>query len=1514
MTRTTAGREGVRQEIEDRFRSRLSGSIQIGRLSGNLVYSFLAENVSLFDPDGKLIGHIDTVRAEPSWESLVTRELRFKSIELRGVVFDVERDSEDNWNVVESIRPRAPSDSARSPFSLIAPDIRLARASIVVRNRGSIPAAVRSGILTDYLNESITIDRSHFVLDWEGTTRQLDVVNLTADLPERNIAIRRLQSQVVWEDDVTYVNEFSLTTSESRIELTGSYESAGSDSTSTNPFDIDLRAVPLASRELVSIFPVVSARDAVVLETHMSGDRNSIVVNNASIARGESAVQAAGVFDIRNDSLLTDLGISSPHFSLKDLIAVFPSINAGQFTAVDSAKGEIWIQSGSRLASAGNVIAAVQADIESSAGAVSTTGTVSFQNGVPIAYAGTAAMADVNLLSISAGRLPASLLSGNLDIDLQGRSLDNLTGRASIFLGASSLSRFDIDTLSTTMEAASGLLSLSGIYSQPRGGRASVTGQYRNANAEPSFSASLRGSAFDLFGGRDMDGLASSFNGQVEFTGGGNSLADLHGQLSIVADSSAMMRRGFNPSTLVPFDEQLTLSQNETDGARLTLSGTVATGAFETELTLLELSRTSAKWSELLSGYFSQLANKRFADREKIALVADSVLGRAAPTSRSFSAQQTRLAFSLDVTDPSVLAALVFTNAAGRNCSIKGSGTVSDESFLISWRVTADSIRIDSFVAESLASTITVSANANQFVSRSFSVDGTARAGQTTIGQQTLVDPVFSVRHREGTGTYRLQSAEGRRVGPIDVRAQLTTLGTSNRLIVDAAKLVAGEYNIGVTTPNYIDLYSDAIVARKFELFSSASDGQRQRLEFDGTYSANPTDTLHVVSENIELEQLSEFLALRNPIGGTVNGRAVVTKQDNLPVVSGDASITTLSLGPRVLGDLELNADLLPGTSNVSMNASLHPIPDSASVVLGKIVVNNRLRASGTVGFADARLGPALDLDVKVDRADLFFFEYIFPHTIEGVHGLVEGTGTITGNWFDPRFDASLRIVDGSFSVPDFNLAYTIEGGVSVDDRGVHIGAGQLVDNSGGSATIGGSVLFNDFKFFSLDLEALLSDLQVMNVDQSEDLPFFGHISASGDVSLSGPLSNASLRSINAETTSSSILNIPLVSATTASDAAFIVFADSSGTVGTESKKRVRRNVLSKRPVGERTFLDGLAIDLNLFGPPGSTVNLVIDPLLGDVMKAVGTGRVQIIRTEGEFTTFGTFEVNSGDYLFTAGDVFVRRFALDSGGSLTWDGNPTNAILDVPASYQTRASSAGLPGAETQSGTIPLIVRLEITGRVATPEVELSLEVDRTNRNVSGSYQALEAILNQPARATEYATSVLVTNSFLLTTSDANSNALASSAFNSVSQLVASQINRYLNEALPNVDFSFGVQGESAQELGVTYGIALSLLDERLVIRGRGVYQGSRTDAPTSANGQGLEGEFVVELRLSEKVSVEAFYRREGDVLTESATTTGSTGAGVSYHTEFSSWRRFFRRLFGIHENSSDATASSDFN
>jgi hypothetical protein len=604
-----------------------------------------------------------------------------------------------------------------------------------------------------------------------------------------------------------------------------------------------------------------------------------------------------------------------------------------------------------------------------------------------------------------------------------------------------------------------------------------------------------------------------------------------------------------------------------------------------------------------------------------------------------------------------------------------------------------------------------------------------------------------------------------------------------------------------------------------------------------------------------------------------------------------------------VLGNLRLESGFVAGSPDVAVALRLEPsdVPEGSTIIGGDtpaVGIDNALSLSGNVrlpSFAGTSAG-SLDLNVDVQRADLFFFKYIFNDVLGIVQGYAAGGGRISGTFFQPVFDVDMRVADGRFEVPIINETYSIESEVRIDAEGIHLADARVTDPSGGEARIDGVLEFNRYRFFTLDLAGSVDELRIMNISASDELPFYGFIRVSGTFDLTGPTFNATLSSSDAVTRSDSELYIPVVEATAEADESFIVFEDSLGYIPDFEALAARPFLLSRRPEAERQFLEGLNLDLAIQAPPGSTIHLVIDPLLGDVINAESTGSIQLERTEGDFRVFGELRVSGGDYLFTAGEVFVRRFLIQEGGTITWDGDPINARLDIPAAYRTRASLAGLPGSDgRETRFVPVIVNLQISGTVVSPQVDLSLAIDRTSQNVLGDYQGLEAQLNQPDRATEYATSVLLTNSFRLTTESIGTESGSQIAFTSLSQLVSSQLNRFLSEALPNVDFSLGLIGDNAQNLDVTYGVALRLLDERLIIRGEGIYQGAGPTDQVRAN-EGLQGEFVVEIRLNPNVSVEVFFRREGDIL-ETAELTNTAGAGVSFQTEFTSWRQLVRRV-----------------
>ena len=429
-----------------------------------------------------------------------------------------------------------------------------------------------------------------------------------------------------------------------------------------------------------------------------------------------------------------------------------------------------------------------------------------------------------------------------------------------------------------------------------------------------------------------------------------------------------------------------------------------------------------------------------------------------------------------------------------------------------------------------------------------------------------------------------------------------------------------------------------------------------------------------------------------------------------------------------------------------------------------------------------------------------------------------------------------------------------------------------------------------------------------MDVPFSETLPFYGHVRGSGTLSVTGPLDRVFLRSADATTTPESELFIPVNPNALARDRGFLVFADSLGRTAAPEE---RTSLIGQRPEGERSFLEGLEMNLNVTAPPGSTVHLVLDPFVGEVIRARGQAELQLALREGRLLTYGAFATSGGEYVFTAGEVFARRFALEPGGLLLWDGDPLDARLDLAADYRTRASLAGLGPAELERQRVPLVVRTRVGGRLRSPLVTLALDVEAdasSSAAAAAAAEALRPLLNDPDRQALYATSVLLTGTFLLAPVEnaaGSSQALGEAAddllFTSLSELVASRLNVFLSQALgsDDVEVLLGLRpGETLQDYDLTYGVALRLLDERLVIRGEGVYQ-QLENRPVS---EGLQGEVAVEVRLTPKVALEVFYRRESELLGGTGAGTaayGAYGAGLSYETAFSSWRRVLRRLLG---------------
>lgn len=1516
LTRTQVGRDQLGKQIEKEFAERFSGSLDIGHLTGNLLNTLYASNVSIYDANGAEVIQVDSLVIQPKWTYLLRKRFSLHKLTVVrpeiSLVFN-----EDGTTNIQRVLQQTQTDttSTKSPWRLQSLSLDIQNGRVSSTRIGPIPQLVQNGNLFDYGNSQITDLNFRANLDFAEDSKQIDILAFAGVLGDEALAMNSGETQLVIRNNRVSINQFGLQLGASDVSLSGYFDLLGDNQQAVDlPFLIELESSSVSFSELHRVFPNLILDGEAALSSHIQGPLSDLTVSWFKVSKNASHFELAGTAEGFPDRVNLDVSLTNSTFERETLSQLLPQIEWAQFLNVDEVllsaylEGEFALQDQTLRDLTGRGTF----DIGSNAGLVSAS---VFIEGSPdsLGHSISLLAEQFDLSKWTGQSKHRSFINGSAKID-------GYTANTSAFFSTikGSLNEFNwqnaqFDDISFDLDAD--LDHVGGDIAISNGpSLASIQGDLVLSD-EPWVELTASLSNWNVGFLFEESGVNTHLNGRIEAASSLAWNSDFDGKMSVFMDSSwVIVDQDTTYST--PFTAHIdVVKPSSINNKILDFRSDFANFSIHSEATLPTLLDLGNSWQNGVKLIAKREVDKRlYPERSSDTAFPDS------PLTDVLLWEKARFQFEAEgFIDPvpveislNLLDAARISNLSPIIPQLTGSATFQSQ-----WLVSPDSLSWTSQIH-----TQDFSLNRTAFygsqINTSFSLSRATtlpyldlwlidfRSDSLSMDAFEVHSTTLHSRYDHGLGELTVTSNGTKSVDSLHVDLSFFNANRSNNATISTFYVQTKNGFWSNVNPSTLQFYGDATLISDFNLvFNNYLGPTNQSFSASGAFSANPSDVISVNVNEISLRDISDFASINPQIGGKLNTQLSLSGGYDSPRITGNMDIESFSLDHRILGDIKASSSLIGGSSNIGLELDLSPLPtDRSSFIYGTnergVKIESDLIIKGQFRIPSRLEGDSgnLDLFVDVDRAGIFFFSYIFTDAIDNVSGYLAGDGTIKGSLSNPIFDFNLGVLEGRFGVPITQSQYEIDGQVKVDKQAIHLSNIQIRDQQGGRADIAGRILFNEYRFFTLDIAGRLDELQIMNVTDSDELPFYGNLYASGDLDLSGPLYDATLFSANAVTRANSELYIPISPDLSETDESFIVFEDSLGVIPDFNQLSKRPSILASRPTAERKFLDGLNLDLSIFAPEGSTIHLVIDPLLGDVINATSTGTVQLIRGDDSFQTFGQLAVDSGDYLFTAGELFYRRFTINEGGTITWNGDPVNASLSIPASYRTRASRSGLPGSDNQnSGLIPLIVNLQISGTVTSPQVDLSLSIDRANQNVLGDYQALEAQLNQPDRATEYATSVLLTNSFQLTTENITSDSGSQLAFNSVSQLVSAQLNRFLNEALPNVDFSFGLLGENTADLDVTYGVALRLLDERLIIRGEGVYQGARAAENIRAN-EGLQGEFVVEIRMSPRVSVEVFFRREGDIL-ETSGLTNTTGVGVSYQTDFDSWKTFFNRLPG---------------
>ncbi|MDX1638283.1 MAG: hypothetical protein R3281_09950, partial [Balneolaceae bacterium] len=771
-------------------------------------------------------------------------------------------------------------------------------------------------------------------------------------------------------------------------------------------------------------------------------------------------------------------------------------------------------------------------------------------------------------------------------------------------------------------------------------------------------------------------------------------------------------------------------------------------------------------------------------------------------------------------------------------------------------------------------------------------------------------------------------------IGSISNEARLE-LSTANRITPNALEMNITRFYLGNNEYAWQNRQIPTVTLKRngqilFDNFQFNNSDEFLRVSGDITSSRS--DSLVLEMQDLNLDRISKLVNGRLSFSGTLNGTLLTRSLLSSPSIQGDMMVRRLRIDDRLVGDASFSSRF--NRQRNRFDTSIDIVTDSthySEYLANNDNIGQNLHLDGYV-VPPGQAAPKDTLfyfDADFREIDLWIVPLIAHKVFQDVEGVATGSGYIAGTREDYDFNFDFD-VKNAFAKPEFlNTNYFVNGHVVFNRQDwLVLDSLNVTDTKGGTGLVYGSVDIQNFNPINYtDITFEMDRLHFMNNTYDPDVPFYGSLSGSGVVRLTGPNNDMFLRTQTPiEVTSDSRLYMPLLEETELTEnTRFIEFVEEfrpkrkSAAISTSGITQTSQESLNQM-LENLTFSERFNLDLQFTAGNPMTVELIFDQVTGEVLTAQGTGQLRLTMEEEETRIFGRYNIASGRYIFVGGEIFTRPLELEKGGTIIWEGDPDNARLDINAIYNARPSVAPLIGGtdqnqqEVERQRTPIELVVEITGTITSVENDYYFRIPNTLDVSSNS--ALTARINELNRDEQekliQATSILLTGNFISyqNTNEAYSNIGQSFTRRStylnpllssqvISPLLSNQINALLNSDVSRFDIDFSLNAYNEIDLGV----ALRLYNDRLILRREGMITGSSNQATLTER----IGDLNATYRINRSLSVMAFHRQDQTLGSITPTPgAGSTvdGIGLEAQVKFNTWKEFLRRIkrtiFGI--------------
>jgi hypothetical protein len=638
--------------------------------------------------------------------------------------------------------------------------------------------------------------------------------------------------------------------------------------------------------------------------------------------------------------------------------------------------------------------------------------------------------------------------------------------------------------------------------------------------------------------------------------------------------------------------------------------------------------------------------------------------------------------------------------------------------------------------------------------------------------------------------------------------------------------------------------------------------------------------------KNIEINDFMPFIVKSNTFYGKLNGEIKVEDPLGKPIITTESSITDFVKDNEAIGKIDLTGNFNVATQKTTYTAKTYN-PKYLVDVDGKYDPNDST-------------GNTIYNKIKLQGTDVSVIKEYLSAVMDSVSGKAYGELEIFGS-SQKQFILGNATVDTLSMLIQFtNVKYkSVGAAVEFKPGEIDFSGLKITDNQQRSATVKSGKIYHKgfFEQMSFDLDIESKNIELINTNRILNSTFYGKATGDARLELHGALNDLTMEIGVLDPSYADLYLNTSSTSKTLGKADFIQFKE----YGTEM-------------VGESQKINSsFKLLMNVVANPKANITVILDEEAGDQISAKGTGDLNIDMIDGDIKMNGGFIVSSGSYSFSRQAWFNKSFELQQGSTINWDGNPTEARINIDANYLAKNVSLNDLPAEIVSNfttlSSDLIVNANLSEFLSKPKITFKIKYPENKPKDPQIENALSLLALDQSELNKQVAFLVLFNRFLNTEVKIG---LLGNSINTISGLLTAEASTVLNDLLSkkfggnvkaNIDFrTYSLGGISSstdlERATGSFGINTNFLNNRLVL-----YISGNVDFGLQLANQNtfaLLPNFLLEYKIQPNGTVVAtvFHRQSIDLLNanQSNNKRASSGLGIAWRKESNTFSELFKR------------------